>query len=126
MEKKSFVTLVMTVVGGMLFALGMCMCLLPEWNMFNQGLGFGGVGLVILLITLIKFRKDKGMKPIKWNIKTIGKVVYGIISALVMGAGMSMVMTFEGMMMQGIIIGIVGMVMMLGLIPMCLGLKESK
>ncbi len=30
MEKKNFVALVMGVVGGLLFALGMCMCLLPE------------------------------------------------------------------------------------------------
>ena len=40
MEKKSFVTLVMGVVGGLLFSLGMCMGLLPEWNMFNVGVGF--------------------------------------------------------------------------------------
>ena len=32
MKKKDFVTLMMSVVGGILFALGMCMALLPEWN----------------------------------------------------------------------------------------------
>lgn len=46
MEKKSFVTFVMGVVGGLLFSLGMCMALLPEWNMFNVGVGFGAVGAV--------------------------------------------------------------------------------
>lgn len=45
MEKKNFVTLVMSVIGGMFFALGMCMCLLPEWGAFNQG--------VVLLLFLI-------------------------------------------------------------------------
>ena len=44
MEKKNFITLVLGVVGGLLFSLGMCMCLLPEWNMFNAGLVFGAVG----------------------------------------------------------------------------------
>lgn len=36
MEKKNFITLVLGVVGGLLFSLGMCMCLLPEWNMFTE------------------------------------------------------------------------------------------
>ena len=30
MKKKEFVTLIMSTVGGILFALGMCMTLLPE------------------------------------------------------------------------------------------------
>ena len=30
MEKKNFIKLVLGVVGGLLFSLGMCMCLLPE------------------------------------------------------------------------------------------------
>lgn len=116
----------MGVVGGMLFALGMCMCLLTEWGVFNQGIGFGIVGLVVLVITYIKYRKDSGKEPIKFDIKTIGKIVYGFISALVMGVGMCMTMVFEGMMIQGIIVGIIGIVMVLCLIPMCFGWKESK
>ena len=31
MKKKDFITLIMSTVGGILFALGMCMALLPEW-----------------------------------------------------------------------------------------------
>ena len=37
-----------------------------------------------------------------------------------------MIMVFEGMMLGGIIIGIVGIVMILFLIPMCVGLKDNK
>lgn len=36
MSKKNFVTLILSTVGGILFAIGMCMCLLPEWNAFAQ------------------------------------------------------------------------------------------
>ena len=32
MKKKDFVTLIMSTVGGILFALGMCMALIPEWG----------------------------------------------------------------------------------------------
>ena len=46
MEKKNFITLVLGIVSGLVFALGMCMCLLPEWNMFNIGVGCTAVGFV--------------------------------------------------------------------------------
>lgn len=126
MEKKNFITLLLGSVGGFLFAIGMCMCLLPEWNMFDTGIKCGGIGLVILLITLIVYRKMSGKVPIKISLKVLGKVLYGVLSSLVLGAGMSMVLAFEGMMMKGIIVGIVGIVMLLFLIPMCVGLKDAK
>ena len=49
MTKKNFLFLVLTVVGGLLFALGMCMCLLPEWNAFRPGVVVTGLGLAALL-----------------------------------------------------------------------------
>ncbi|MBQ2706183.1 MAG: hypothetical protein IJF60_05125 [Agathobacter sp.] len=126
MEKKNFITLVLGTVGGLLFSLGMCMCLLPEWNMFNTGLVLGAIGFVIILVTIIVYRKMSGKAPIKVNAKVLGKVLYGTLSALVLGAGMALVLVVEGMMMVGIIVGIVGIVMLLFLIPMCVGLKDSK
>lgn len=126
MEKKNFITLVLGTIGGLLFGIGMCMCLLPEWNMFNTGVVLAAIGFVVLLITVIAYRKMSGAAPIKVNVKVVGKVLYGTLSALVLGAGMSMIMVFEGMMIQGIIVGIVGIVMLLFLIPMCIGLKDSK
>ena len=126
MEKKNFITLVLGTVGGLLFALGMCMCLLPEWNMFQTGVVCAAIGLVILLITVIAYRKMSGKAPIKVNAKVLGKVLYGTLSALVLGAGMALALAVEGMMITGIIVGIVGIVMLLFLIPMCVGLKDSK
>lgn len=49
MTKKNFLFLVLTVVGGLLFALGMCMCLLPKWNAFRPGVVVTGLGLAVLL-----------------------------------------------------------------------------
>ena len=125
MEKKNFITLLMGVVGGLLFALGMCMCLLPEWGMFNAGVGFGITGAIVLLATWIVYRKMAGKKPINLNAKLVGKVAYGLFASLVFGVGMSMTMVFEGMMLPGIIVGIVGIVLLLLLIPMCFGWKEN-
>lgn len=126
MEKKNFIALVLGTVGGLFFALGMCMCLIPEWNMFRTGVICAAIGLVVLLITVIAYRKMSGKAPIKVNVKVLGKVIYAIISALVLGAGMALVLAVEGMMMVGIIVGMVGIVMLLFLIPMCVGLKDSK
>lgn len=126
MEKKNFIILLLGTVSGLVFALGMCMCLLPEWNLFSVGVGCTAVGIVGIIATIVVFRKLSGAAPVKINIKVLGKVAYGILSALVLGIGMSMVLAFEGMMIPGMVIGITGIVMLLFLIPMCVGLKDSK
>lgn len=46
-----------------------------------------------------------------------GKIAYGVVSALVLGTGMCMSMAFEGLLIPGIIVGIVGIILLLGLIP---------
>lgn len=125
MEKKSFITLVAGVVGGLVFALGMCMCLLPEWGMLRQGISFGIAGAVILLGTWMAYRKNAGKQPISFNGKTVLKVLYGFFASLVFGVGMCLALAYEGMMLWGIIIGIVGIVLLLCLIPMCVGWKEK-
>lgn len=125
MEKKNFITLVLGTVAGLVFALGMCMCLLPEWGMFKIGVGCTAVGFIAIIATIITYRKMSGAAPIKVDGKILGKIVYAVISSLVLGLGMSMIMVFEGMMLLGIVIGIVGIIMLLFLIPMCVGLKDS-
>lgn len=125
MEKRNFVTLVLGTVGGLVFALGVCMCLLPEWNMFHVGVGCTAVGFVALIATVIAYRKMSGATPIKVNSKILGKIVYAVISSLILGLGMSMIMVFEEMLLLGIVVGIVGIVMLLFLIPICVGLKDS-
>lgn len=126
MEKKHFGALVLGVVGGLVFGMGMCMCLMTEWNLFKQGIIVGCVGMVLLLATVMVCRKIAGCAPIRLSIKLIAKTLYGIVAALVLGAGMSMIMVFEGMMLQGMVLGIVGIVLLLGLIPMCIGFKKTE
>ena len=123
MSKKNFVSLILGTVGGILFALGMCMAMIPEWNAFTQGVIIGCVGAVILLIMLLVRRKMEG-KPIivKLSGKTIGTVLLGIVGALALGVGMCLVMVWE-MMVPGILVGIVGIVLLLCLIPLVKGIK---
>ena len=126
MEKKNFIKLVLGVVGGLLFSLGMCMCLLPEWNMFTAGVVFAAVGALVLLVTLIVHCKQSGKKIKLPSAKVVLKTLYGVFATLVFGLGMCMVMVFEGMMIWGILIGIIGIVLLLFLIPMCFGFKKGE
>lgn len=121
MKKKNFIMLVLGVIGGMLFSIGLCMCLVPEWNAFQPGVVVTAIGLVVLLVLLaVALKGKKAGKPINW--KLVGKVSFGVLGALVMGIGMSMIMVWN-LMLPGILVGIVGIVMLLMLIPMFLGLK---
>lgn len=123
MTKKNFTFLVLTVVGGLLFALGMCMCLLPEWNALKPGVVVTALGAVTLLVIgLVRWiMAGKPIAKINWS--KVGKVAYCVMAALVLGTGMAMIMAFEGMMIPGIIVGIVGIVLGLGIIPVFKGLK---
>ena len=122
MKKNQFFALLIGTVGGLLFALGMCMCLLPEWNAFNEGVAATAVGAVTLLILAIvsRVKSGKPRKPINWKI--VGKVTYGTVSALVLGVGMCLCLVNANYVL-GTAIGLVGIVMLLGLIPMVKGLK---
>ncbi|MBS6446981.1 MAG: hypothetical protein KH382_05240 [Clostridiales bacterium] len=81
MKKSSFVAMILGTVGGVLFALGMCMALIPEWDAFKPGLVFGCVGLLLGIITLIVWRKMEHKAPIKVSGKTILMIVVGILGA---------------------------------------------
>jgi len=123
MKKENFISLVLGTIGGLLFALGMCMCLLPEWNAFDKGVITGAVGAVILLAMLIVRRRMLGKPALKPNVKTVGAVVLGVAGALVLGLGMCMTMVWDGMLIWGIVIGVAGIALLLCLIPLCIGLK---
>lgn len=123
MKKENFVTLIMSMVGGLIFALGMCMALLPEWNAFTPGVVCGIIGVVVLLAMVIIRRKMTNAAPIEISGKTVGIIIYGIFSTIVFGVGMCMTMVWEGLMIPGIIVGIVGIILLLCLIPMIRGIK---
>ena len=122
MKKSNFVTMILGTIGGILFALGMCMALIPEWNAFNQGVVLGVIGAVVLLIMVLVWRKMENKSPVKLSGKMIGTVLLGIVGALVLGVGMCLTMVWSNMII-GIVVGIVGIVLLLCLIPLTKGLK---
>lgn len=122
MKKSSFVAMILGTIGGILFALGMCMALIPEWNAFRPGVIMGVVGAVVLLIMVLAWRKMENKEPIHVSGKTIGTVLLGIAGALLLGVGMCLTMVWSNMIL-GIVIGIAGIVVLLCLIPLTKGLQ---
>lgn len=122
MKKSSFISLLFGTISFILFALGMCMALLPEWKAFNQGVVTGAIGLVFGIITYIIWFKMEKKKLPKFNAKTFFKVLYTIFSCLILGVGMCLCLVWNNF-LYGIIVGLVGIIMILGIIPMIKGLK---
>lgn len=123
MKKSSFAAMVLGTVSGVLFALGMCMVLIPEWNAFQPGIIFGCVGIVLGLTTLIVWRKMEHKEPVRFSSKTVLTVIVGVAGALALGIGMCFSMVW-GKMIMGIAIGLVGIVVLLCLIPLTKGIRE--
>ena len=122
MKKSSFVAMVLGTVSGVLFSLGMCMALLPEWNAFKPGVVFGATGLIIGLITLIVWRKMENKEPMKLNGRMVALWVFGIVGALTLGIGMCFCLVWNNIIL-GTIIGLVGIILLLSIIPITKGIK---
>lgn len=122
MKKSTLVAMILGTVGGVLFALGMCMALLPEWGAMTQGIVIGIVGAVILLAMIPIRRKMDGKPAIVFNGRAIATTIFGVFGAIVFGVGMCMTMIW-GMLIPGIAVGIVGIVLLICLIPLIKGLK---
>ena len=114
MKKETLLEIILGTVGGLVFAIGMCMCLLPEWNLFRVGVVVTIIGFVILLCIIPIYRKEHPKKVS--NKKTDWGLVFtwiiGVVGALIMGFGMSKIMvnTPDKMdMIVGMITGVIGL-----------------
>ncbi len=123
MKKSNFVAMIMGTVSGVLFALGMVMGLVPEFNAFTPGVVLGCIGLVLGLITVMVWRKMEHKAPIHLTGKTVLSIVLGIVGALGLGIGMCLCMVW-GQMIWGVIVGLVGIVALLSLIPLSKGIHD--
>lgn len=123
MKKSSFTALVLGTVSGVLFALGMCMAMIPEWGAFQPGIIFGCVGLVLGLVTLLVWRRMERKELIRVSGKTVLTVFVGVVGALALGIGMCFTMVW-GRLVTGIVVGIAGIVILLSLISLTKGIRE--
>jgi len=122
MKKSSFVAMMLGTVSGILFALGMCMTLLPEWNAFVPGVVLGTIGIVFGLITFFVWRKMEHKAPLKMNRRAVGISILITLGALILGIGMSLCLVW-GSYVLGTLIGLVGILILLSLVAIIKGIK---
>ena len=122
MKKSSFVALIMGTVSGVLFALGMCMALLPEWNAFTPGIILGGMGVVLSIITVLVLCRMENKKLPEMSGKNVFRAVYAVAGAMVLVVGMFMCLVWEKIIL-GTLVGLLGIIMLIALVPMIKGIK---
>lgn len=114
MKKETLLEIILGTVGGLVFAIGMCMCLVPEWELFKAGVITAIVGFAVLLFIIPVYKSShpkKERKATDWGIVTTWTI--GLAGSLIMGFGMSKTMVGEVAqkdMITGIIIGVVGLI----------------
>ncbi len=118
MKKMNFISLILGLIGVMLFGFGMCLSMVPEFNAPKEGVIIGIVGIAVLLATLLIRRKMQGKAVIAFNGKAILAVLLAVAGIMLFGAGFCMTVVFTGMFLQGIIAAIAGVVLLLCLIPL--------
>lgn len=130
MKKETLLEIILGTIGGLVFGIGMCMCLLPEWNLFTQGVVVTVIGFAILLCIIPIYRKEHPRKehgPINWGLILTFSV--GIVGSLIMGYGMSKVMVGDASstdMIVGIITGVVGLIICVLNYPVYSYIKTNK
>lgn len=130
MKKETLLEIILGTVGGLIFAIGMTMCLIPEWDLFKAGVVISIVGFIILLCIIPIYRNNhprKPHRPISWGI--VVTWIIGIVAALVMGFGMSKVMVDNPTkidMIVGISFGIIGLIGCVLNYPIYAYIKGSK
>ena len=76
-----------------------------------------------VVIGLLVWRRMEGKQPVRLDGKTLGTILAAVVGALLLGVGMCLSMVFE-LMVPGIVVGLVGIVALLMLIPLTRGLKD--
>lgn len=124
MKKRDLITMFLCVPGAGLFALGMCMCLLPEWGAAVQGVWTGAAGIAVLLWAWVLHRIMSGKPAVRhFSGRSLIRGLIGLVGTLALGTGMCMTMLW-GMLVPGVAVGFAGIVLLLCLIPLCRGIKE--
>ncbi len=97
-------------VGGLLCALGLCMCLLPEWDAFTPGAALAAIGAVALLSIWPISRKaaGKGMPHVTGGL--VVTAILGLAGAVTFGVGL--VSCLQAVTSFGLGAGIAGLVLL--------------
>lgn len=112
MKRSSVIMItILGTVGGLLLAIGLCMCLLPEWNAFTPGVILAAIGAVTLLSIWPIGRRASGKAMIHLTGGYAAAVLLGLAGAA--GLGIGLANCLREVTAFGLAVGIVGIVLLL-------------
>ena len=117
MKKSNLVAVFMGTIGTLCMGIGMSMALVEEWNLFQQGIVVGVVGILMLLLTVFVWRRMEHKPKLRPSVKVVETVALSIVGCITLGIGMCLCMRFDNIPV-GIVVGIVGILLLLLLIPL--------
>ena len=131
MKKSTLLEIILGTIGGLIFAIGMCMCLIPEWELFTTGVVVTIIGFIILLCIIPIYKKEhpKKVSNKKIDLGLALTWIIGIIGSLILGFGMSKIMVDSPKKMDmiiGMITGVVGLLICVLNYPIYSYLKSNK
>ena len=112
MKKSNVIMMtILGTVGGLLLAIGMCMCLLPEWDAFIPGVILAAIGFVTLLAIWPISRRASGKAMVHLTGGSAAAVLIGLVGAI--GLGIGLVNCLQAVTVFGLAVGIAGIVLIL-------------
>lgn len=130
MKRDTLLEIILGTIGGLVFAIGMCMCLIIEWNLLTTGVVVSIIGFIVLLSIIPVYRKEHPKKVVEkktdWGLVLTWLI--GIIGSLIMGFGMSKIMVGSPEKMDmiiGMITGVVGLIICVLNYPIYAFLKNN-
>ena len=131
MKKDTLLEIILGTIGGLIFAIGMCMCLIPKWDMLKAGIIVTLIGFIVLLFIIPIYRKEHpkkvSNKKTEWGLVLTWTI--GVVGSLIMGFGMSKIMIDSPDKMDmiiGMITGVVGLLICVLNYPIYSYLKSNK
>lgn len=130
MKKETLLEIILGTIGGLVFAIGMCMCLITEWDLLKVGIVVSLIGFIILICIIPVYRSNHPKKvhgKVNWGI--VFTWVLGIAGSLIMGFGMSKVMIDDPSktdLLVGIGVGVIGLLICIFNYPIYAYIKGNK
>ena len=129
MKKETLICIILGTAGGLLFSLGMCMCLLPQWGLFTPGVVFTALGLAILLPIYPIYRKAHPRPPVHVKKRTLTAIACGVGGCALLGLGMSIALLCASsriLLLCGILVGVLGILVLALIYPIYLYCSDPK